>query len=205
MTIFGRIYKITNIESGKSYVGQTTKSLKERFERHFEKNVSTCRAIHNALRKYGKEQFIIEEIAIAYSKDELDSLEIKFIEQFSTLYPIGYNLRTGGSQYRISEESKQRISDSKKGKPNYKRRGIPVSESRKIQISRTLGGRSIKATHKFTGRVVIYETAHATAKDGFNPANVVSVCKGKRPHSKNWIFEYINHANQNGSFEIKNS
>ena len=32
--MLGKIYKITNHINGKIYVGQTTKSLKERFQKH---------------------------------------------------------------------------------------------------------------------------------------------------------------------------
>lgn len=59
----GVIYKITNLQNGKSYIGQT-KDYEKRMQQHFNNHYDDY-AIHCAIRKYGKENFsteIIEKI-----------------------------------------------------------------------------------------------------------------------------------------------
>ena len=65
--MLGKIYKITNKINGKVYVGQTTKTLKERFEKHCwgttkKDSYHFNMAIKKAIKKYGKENFTIELI-----------------------------------------------------------------------------------------------------------------------------------------------
>ena len=77
---YGIIYKITNITNGNIYIGQTITSLKSRLASH----VSSAKCnkpwvICAAIRKYGKDNFTIEEVAEATDKDALNALEILFI------------------------------------------------------------------------------------------------------------------------------
>ncbi|NJO48147.1 MAG: GIY-YIG nuclease family protein [Leptolyngbyaceae cyanobacterium RM2_2_4] len=109
------IYKITNLINSKSYVGQTICSLENRWAQHNSKS-SRCRAISNALRKYGKEKFTIEILVICNSLKELNEQESIFIKKFNTLAPNGYNLTSGGEGKTFSEESRSKISNAKKGK-----------------------------------------------------------------------------------------
>lgn len=62
----GRIYKITNQLNGKFYIGMTRKKLKYRFNNHcYDALIRNSNSyFHKAIRKYGKENFIIEEIEI---------------------------------------------------------------------------------------------------------------------------------------------
>jgi group I intron endonuclease len=189
---YGKVYKIKNLVNGKEYVGQTTSSVDQRFKMHCTEKRN--RHISNAIRNYGKENFEIVVVAEASNQVELNDLERHYVLQFDTMYPKGYNHRAGGNQNGIcSDELKRKISLAKKGKPNPKRLGEFVPEERRIRISRSLNGKQIKAVNLSTGEIKIYETAHSTKQDGFNPSNVVSICKGnsKRTHSKGWSFEYL--------------
>lgn len=61
----GYIYLITNKINNKKYVGKTTKSIKERWEEHLKdskKEKCEIRPLYRAIRKYGIENFTIEEI-----------------------------------------------------------------------------------------------------------------------------------------------
>ena len=66
----GRIYKITNQVNGKFYIGKTIKTLKNRFHNHcydaLKRDSTTY--FHRAIRKYGKENFILEEIELCDNK-----------------------------------------------------------------------------------------------------------------------------------------
>jgi len=67
---YGFIYITTNLVNGKKYIGQ------KKFIRQWEYYLGSGRHLKNAINKYGKENFIREIIAIAYSKEEADKLEI---------------------------------------------------------------------------------------------------------------------------------
>lgn len=93
---YGTIYKITNIKTGKVYIGKTTRSLNDRLQGHINSadrgdNFKLSRAI----RKYGKENFIIEPIDVAYNRDELNEKEVYYIKKYNSLED-GYNMTIGG-------------------------------------------------------------------------------------------------------------
>jgi len=109
------IYRITNLLSQKSYIGQTTGSLSVCWNDHcFSKRKNN--AITSAIKKYGKENFKIEEIAKAETQDQLNKLEKFYIEELHTLAPEGYNLKTGGQiNNRYTQQSKDKMRIAKLG------------------------------------------------------------------------------------------
>ena len=92
---YGVIYLITNKIDNNKYVGQTTKSIEKRFNEHCFKS-SGCTYLSRAIQKHGKENFIIEEIDYANSREELDEKEFYWIKNLDTRAPKGYNIREGG-------------------------------------------------------------------------------------------------------------
>lgn len=124
------IYKITNKINGKVYIGQTIQPLKKRWNLHCSKN-SGCPALNNAFKKYGKENFTIEQIDHAHSRDELDNKEIFWIDFYSSLVPNGYNLHTGGLHHKVSEETRKRIIKSLIGRKHTEETKRRISEAQK--------------------------------------------------------------------------
>jgi len=108
------VYKITNKVNGKTYIGQTITSLNERWKNHCAKS-SSCRALSNAIAKYGRENFTKEIVDFADSLEDLNKKEEFCINKFNSLAPNGYNLKTGGDQPRLCAESIKKVSESKKG------------------------------------------------------------------------------------------
>lgn len=88
------VYLITNKVNGKRYVGQTVRSLEERWKDHC--RVKDDNYFHRAIHKYGVENFSLEIIDTADSGEELDEKEIFWIQKLNTLFPHGYNLKEGG-------------------------------------------------------------------------------------------------------------
>lgn len=78
----GVIYKITNIKNNKIYIGLTSKSIEHRFYYHL-RDDNQCRLLANAIRKYGKESFKIEEVFVVFKKEDLSEFEQYFIRQLS--------------------------------------------------------------------------------------------------------------------------
>ena len=111
------IYRIVNKKNGKIYIGQTIRSIEERWRGHCHSALQdTNNLFHNAINKYGKDSFEIEELAKANTQDELDELENSYIESSNSLYPNGYNLKTGGANGAIySDVSKEKMSKAKLG------------------------------------------------------------------------------------------
>lgn len=94
------IYKIYNDINEKLYIGKTETSIQERFSKHLweakNKPNLNC-AIHNAINKYGKEHFYIEQIEEC-SSDILSEKEKYWIKYYQTYEDKdkGYNLTPGG-------------------------------------------------------------------------------------------------------------
>ena len=110
------IYKITNLINNKIYIGQTRQKLSKRWGQHNETRKDSV--ISNAIQKYGKQNFSIEQIDSAETQQDLNIKEIYWIAYFNTLDPkIGYNRSPGGDSYVMTEEQKTKISSSKKGVP----------------------------------------------------------------------------------------
>ena len=87
------IYKITNTLNGKSYIGQSI-NLEHRLQEH--KKCEGKSYIHNAIKKYGLNNFsfeIIEECQVS----QLDEREIYWINFYDSYYEKnGYNMTFGG-------------------------------------------------------------------------------------------------------------
>ena len=109
------IYRIINRTNGKIYIGQTIRNLNQRWVEHCSKN--TCPHLNNAIKKYGRDNFTIEEIFHTFTIEDLNWAEQYFISYYNSLTPNGYNLTTGGLNHLYSEESRQKISKALKGKP----------------------------------------------------------------------------------------
>jgi group I intron endonuclease len=104
----GYIYMLTS-PSGKSYIGQTIKNVEERLRQHRKKyNKST--AIYRAIRKYGWENF--DKDWYECPDEDLNKHEELMIDVLGTLTPGGYNLKEGGANGKLSDETKQRIRES---------------------------------------------------------------------------------------------
>ncbi len=111
--VFGVVYLIWNLINGKKYVGQTTKTVEERFNKH----AKTDSAIGNAIRKYGKKKFCYGVIVTCYSKEELDEKEKYFIAALRSKSPTGYNRTDGGDGVvGWTDEMRARVSAANKGK-----------------------------------------------------------------------------------------
>ncbi|AGE60166.1 GIY-YIG catalytic domain-containing endonuclease [Acanthocystis turfacea Chlorella virus WI0606] len=109
----GFIYMLTS-PSTKSYIGQTTRPIKERLKEHQYSN-SDCVAISRAIQKYGWDKF--EKHWYEVPDEELNDHEEMMVEVLGTLAPSGYNLKEGGgSGGKLSEETKKKIGAANKGK-----------------------------------------------------------------------------------------
>lgn len=79
------------------YVGQTKKSVEDRFQRHIKAAKKKCnRYLYDAMNHYGYDNFIIEVIEANIEKERIDEREKYWIKELSTMTPNGYNMTEGG-------------------------------------------------------------------------------------------------------------
>ena len=86
------IYKITNLINQKVYIGETIRTVEMRWKQHLQraKDKSRQEHLYRAMRKYGVENFVVEEIEEC--KDDIRfERETYHIIQHNSLEPLGYN------------------------------------------------------------------------------------------------------------------
>jgi len=112
---YGIIYKCTNSINNKIYIGQTINILDQRIIGHIHNAKYKPSYFHNALNKYGYNNFIWEVIDEAFSKDELNLKEMKWIKYYNSFGENGYNLTSGGSDsFNVSKKLKNKQSETSK-------------------------------------------------------------------------------------------
>lgn len=175
------IYKATNLINGKCYIGQSTRELTKRIYEHLYDLKRNNIYFHNALKKYGKENFKWEVI---YECD--DKLILNFMETFKIIVnhshksENGYNITWGGNdrpmnipeiskklskklKCRIfSDETKKKMSESHKGKTLTEEHKRKISISKLGHITTEETRRKISEIHK--GRKVSEETKQKMRK-----------------------------------------
>lgn len=117
MKVYGVIYKVTNLINGNKYIGKARNFNGRKSHHIMLANNGTGFAFHNALRKYGLENFNWCIIDQAYSEDELNDREIFWIDFHKSFrdYGVGYNLTLGGDGVTFSAETLRKMSEAKKG------------------------------------------------------------------------------------------
>lgn len=211
------IYKITNLVNGKVYIGQTIQNPKRRWRLHEYSN--SCRALKAAIDKYGKNNFQFSIISRADNIEQLNYREAYYIQLFKSLSPKGYNLRYGGENSKLSEETKLRISAANKGQvPWCKGKKIgPLSEETKQKISKSKRGitpktsiegkikqlsalektrkrKPIVAVNKITQQILKFSSMCSAEKLGFRQSEISKCCANqfKKYSHKGFWWQYDN-------------
>jgi hypothetical protein len=119
-----QIYKITNLKNNKVYVGQAVSHILNhkryrpygmvgRFNCHvseaFSEKTKQCHYLNSSIRKHGRENFTVELLCNCLMEDA-DRIETEEILKHNSLFPTGYNLKTGGQHFTPTEESRRRVS-----------------------------------------------------------------------------------------------
>lgn len=183
------IYKITNIQNNKVYIGQTIRPIQDRFHRHINDALNNILDTHfaRAIRKYGKDNFIIEQIDQAQTQDELNKKEQYWIQYYNSVQN-GYNetdaiSKCGGNTYQSKTEKemeviKEKIRQTKLGAKN------PMAKK-------------IKRINIITNEIDIFDTIISCAKacgikNGKTSISTRLNEQVKSPYKNTWIFEYYN-------------
>lgn len=184
----GFIYLVTNLVTGKQYVGQTTYTIKERWRHHRKASSDGMPVLGDDIRNFGEHNFSVFVLAEVEDITTLDDLEKFYIKQYSTLYPSGYNLTEGGYGFLL-EHTKKAISDS--------RIGLRLVDNPKPMKNASRGIRKYKdnsrfkpvvGTHLVTGETIELEGLSSDTR--FDPRLVSACCRGKRRHHRGYAWKY---------------
>lgn len=140
--IYGYVYKITHVPSKRYYVGQRKNSKPE--EDDYWGSGIAWRQIFN---KHPKQEFEKQIIALAYSKEELDTLEKEAVGELYQSDPLCQNLMAGGKTHTWSEESRRKLSEFRLSHPRQ------ISEEQRKKLSEANSGENNYFFDKhFTGK-----------------------------------------------------
>lgn len=188
----GRIYKITNQVNGKFYVGRTIKSLQHRFRNHcyeaLERNSKNY--FHKAIRKYGKENFIVEQIEIC-DPNSIGEREMFWICELNPHYNQTLGGDGGMLGFKHSEKTKSILSEKRMGKftgdknPFY---GQHHTEETKQKLSEFRKGK--RFSKGFTGKFHKEESKSKTSQTLKNNPNVKRVKVFQYDIEENFLREF---------------
>lgn len=136
---YGYIYKTTNLDNGRIYIGQSKGSFSPYY-------LGSGKILKKAIDKYGRNNFKLEVISYASDVKILNSLEIKNISEYREVFgkEFLYNILDGGRGHSgpRTEETKSKISLANKGRK--------LSEEHKNKLSEAKKGKTHKPHSKET-------------------------------------------------------
>lgn len=146
----GTIYHVMCLDNGKIYIGQTWRTIEERWAEHCLSD--RCIKIHNAILKYGKHRFVVSPLTSGLTNQvDMDAAERYWIGYFNSVEE-GYNLKYGGeSGGKLSEESKAKllghsVSTEARAKMRAAKLGKKLTEEHKAKIG--LAGKGKKRSEE---------------------------------------------------------
>lgn len=144
MKFYG-LYKITNLVNGKMYIGQhVTDNLDDGY-------MGSGKIIKLALQKYGKANFRKEWLGFYEDRDELNYMELVFVDDTWVNRADTYNISLGGRGHSVrnhTQEEKRHLSNFMKGKRNAL--GCKRSDVFKQSLSNRMKGKRLRLGMKNT-------------------------------------------------------
>ena len=139
METYGIVYLLIDGTNDKEYVGQTTRTVVERFKEHKKSDFLIGRAI----RAHDEENFVIAILKECETSEELGYWEKHFIKSRNTMSPNGYNLTDGGERnFIMLPETRAKMSASHSGEKNYNF-GVPMPAEQRAKLSAARKGKPL--------------------------------------------------------------
>lgn len=139
------VYMATNTINNKVYIGQTVQKFHRRKTGHlYAARRGSSLRFHRAIRKYGEENFSWEIIYHADNLQDLNNAEEYLIAEYQSRVK-GYNVKFGGDNQRIPEETKRRIGKANTGKKHSVETRKKMSMDRKGEKSPHFGRKLSKS------------------------------------------------------------
>lgn len=210
----GIIYKATNVATGEVYIGATTISLHERINDHYNKATKNCgHKFQNAIREYGFESFIWEQIDTGINTDELALKEKYYIQKFDS-FNNGYNSDRGGGfkktiyQYNLTGElestfqsleeasksssiSEESISHACVGDRKTSN-GFYWTYTSTFNLKEDIRKKKV-VQYDFEGKAlnVFDSIIEASKQTEINKSSIAKCCRGERKKAGNFIWKFF--------------
>jgi hypothetical protein len=152
---FNFVYVTVDKTTGKCYVGSHCTNDLNCYKTA--KYLGSGIYLNNAIKKYGRKNFLKIKIRSFISCKEAREAEAAYISMFDTLVPNGYNISPkGGMQFPggCSDETRIKISEAKKGIK------IPEYIKTKMSIAQTGVKKSIPRTKEHTEKIIKNREEH---------------------------------------------
>lgn len=146
--MYGSVYLITELDTGKVYVGQTTMTIKRRWASYCSRPIKN-HYVSELIYRRGSNAFKIEELMDAVDRAELNKWEQFYIEYFQSYKEDkGYNKSLGGfGAGKITEDTRRKFKTNCKP-PSQK--GKTTSPETRARISKSKQGVAHRNKRKYT-------------------------------------------------------
>lgn len=207
------VYKITNAVNGNFYIGITGRPLGKRWTQHVcaAKRGNNYSRISKAIRKHGRQSFLIEVIETHDCPEDMKAAEIRLISEMKP----AYNITKGGDGspgHTMSQESRQaarlralgnklnlgrKWTDEQKAAMSAMRKGCaaprttPLSEFTRAENMRRSAYARRKSVICLSNGKIYDSIVSASAAYGLDKSNVSAVCLGKRKTAGRMKFAYV--------------
>lgn len=207
------IYKITNLINSKIYIGQTIRSINVRWNQHKSESFNNHGHgynyhLHNAIRKYGSDNFKIEIIEQCPDEERFEE-ETYYIKKYNSTDPkIGYNFviqGTGKTQYATEDILElwnqglivNQIAEKLGCHKNVITNRLHANNISHEDIMKRFGeyvkkrNGKIVEQYDLTGRFIgQWPSTEQCEKGGFAQSAVCSVCNQKQKSAYNFLWKY---------------
>ena len=178
------IYRVTNLQNGKIYIGGTVDKVKQRFAAHIS---SLRRDKHNnahfqsAWNKYGEKAFLFEIVETIFVKDKeyINQREQWWIDYYQSYKPeLGYNIDKKAGRREFTREQKEYAAKLKNPK------GVLVYTTKDDNSPKT-----------------IYNLNGFCRENNYDPHSVFAVLHGRKASYKGMLFRYVDDVKNTGRKE----
>lgn len=198
------IYRIYNIETKESYIGQTNKTIDYRFKEHVRTAKKALRGekrefpyFHRMLLYYGIENFKIELIE-EVPNELADKAEMYWIEYYDSYYN-GYNSTKGGqnrSLATLTKEANYKWHQIDSTSKNTKAGGMNIQDVISLGLydptNNTNAGKKVGQFDLNNNLIKIYPAASVASKEtGIGAPGIRNTCNGKQKKSGGYIWKWI--------------
>jgi len=219
---FNFVYITTNLINGKQYVGDhSTDDLNCAYTKRYRGGGTILK---NAIKKYERKNFNREILDFFPTKQEAFDAQEKYIIQFNTLVPNGYNISPKGgckAKGSVSEDTKKKHSEMMKGKkkpPRSKEHQQKLNEAnrgrhhtkearekiRKSSLGKKMSAEAIiKIKEKRKNQIFSIESRtkmKLSQQKRRELERSLGIIKNKKPKNQKYICEYCGMINSGGNY-----